>query len=498
MSIPVGSPPKRSSRTIWFVVLGIFLLIAGAVGLLAYRAAARYYEPQAFPIGEFRVDEEHAANVLLSLIQEDTTNPPLQPEAFALSRERIVNLLEREYAQPLGLEVKRKDPVYTATLRAAGSTRDAVLLVASADQPPLNPEGWHCDPKGERHADELCGAGARRGKAQVVSYFEAVAALKKTGIALPFHVVIVVLFDSQGQSESALKDLTSPSGLLADRKIRVVVDGTSRLPQDFDVRSLPVTVSEKRGLWLRLFGEGDQGEAALAQEQYASERLISGLSRLAQWNKGGQRLLPTVLEFSQRMGDVVGLPRSIVYKNPSLFKTFLLRQLSRSRSSAAMLESSISTLAISAASDPGSVPTLAEAKVEVRLLPDEDPNAFLGELRRTLSDDQIGVEVLRMDPPAVEGSYAAPFFRAIEGAARQVFPQKVVVPTISPSNTPASVFAYVGTPVLRLPAPSADNAIEEITTTVELRDSIELLFQTLYGAALLEEDPFDDLVARRY
>jgi acetylornithine deacetylase/succinyl-diaminopimelate desuccinylase-like protein len=198
------------------------------------------------------------------------------------------------------------------------------------------------------------------------------------------------------------------------------------------------------------------------------------------------------------MGDIVGLPKSIIYKNPSLFRTFLLGQLSQSSASAAMLQSSITTLALAAASDTNEAPALAEAKIEVRLLPDEDPNAFLGDLRLTLSQDRIGVEVLQMDPPAVESSFGAPFFRALESAARQVFPQKVVAPTIYPSNTPASAFAFTGTPVLRLPAPSADNAVEELTTTVELRDSIELVFQTLYGAALLEEDPFDDLVAKRY
>jgi acetylornithine deacetylase/succinyl-diaminopimelate desuccinylase-like protein len=250
-------------------------------------------------------------------------------------------------------------------------------------------------------------------------------------------------------------------------------------------------------MWLRLFGTGPQGSGALSQERYASERLISGLQQLQQWDKGGKRALPVVSELSRRTGDAVGLPRSIIYKNPGTLQFLLLRQLSRFTTTSAMLQSSISVSSVAAAADAGTVPTLAEARVEVRLLPDEDPNAFLGDLRVVLSKEGIDVEVLQMDPPAVEASFQSPFFQAIEGAARQVFPEKVVAPIIFAGDTPASAFAYAGLPVLRLPAPSEDSASEETTTTVELRDATELLFQTLYGASYLE-DPFNNLIARRY
>jgi hypothetical protein len=156
MSVPIV-PAKKSRRPYWLAFFGLLLVLLGVVGVLAYGTLTPSYEPQAFPPGEFRFDEEHGANVLLSLMQEDTTNPPLQPEAFALSRERIINLLDREYSQPLGLEVRRKDPVYTASLRASGSTRDTILLVTSADLPEINTEAWRCEAKGERHADEICG-----------------------------------------------------------------------------------------------------------------------------------------------------------------------------------------------------------------------------------------------------------------------------------------------------------------------------------------------------
>jgi acetylornithine deacetylase/succinyl-diaminopimelate desuccinylase-like protein len=496
MSVTV-EPPKRRKRLYWLAFFGVLLALLGVIGVLAYGTLTPSYQPQAFPPGEFRFDEEHAARVLLSLLQEDTTNPPLRPEAFALSRERIINLLDREYSQPLGLEVRRRDPLYTAALKASGSTRDTIVLVTSADLPALNTEGWRCDPKGERHADELCGAGARYGKAGVVTTFEAVSALKKSGLALPFHVVVVVLFDSKHRQDSALKDLLV--GLLPDKKVRVILDATSRIPQDFPERLLPISVTEKRGLWLRLFAEGPQGESSIPNEQYAAERLLTGLHRLSQWNKGGQRFLPSTAELSQRLGDVAGLPWSILYKNPTLLRSLALRRLSKTAYTLSMLQASVMVEAFAAASDDNSAPTLAEAKVEIRLLPDADPNAFLGELRQILQLDNINVEVLRMDAPAVESAFASSFFRIMEGAARQVFPQRVAAPIISPSDTPASVFAYAGLPVLRLPPPSTGDAVtEETVTTAQLRDTTEFLFQTMFGAALLDTDPFDDLVARRY
>jgi acetylornithine deacetylase/succinyl-diaminopimelate desuccinylase-like protein len=220
---------------------------------------------------------------------------------------------------------------------------------------------------------------------------------------------------------------------------------------------------------------------------------------LAAWDKGGARLSPVLREFSRRAGDARGLPSAIVYKNPTLLGSLLLRMLAQDPSTRDQLRASAEITALSAATEPAAArPTLAEARAVLRLLPDEDPNAFLGELRRVLDLDRLSLEVTQMDPPAVETSYESPFFEAIESAARRVFPGKIVAPVIAPERSLASPFAFAGVPVLRLPLPAEQPGAQESLELSELRDAIELVFQTLYGVAAREGDPFQDLIAHRY
>lgn len=485
--------PRSPLRYLWFGAAGLLLTVLAAAGALAYQALRPVYDPPAIPAGEFRLDEERAAANLLALLQEDTTNPPLREDTLALARERILNRIEREYVQPLGLESKRKDPAYVATLRASGTTRDAVVLVSYLDLPPMSPEGWRCDLRGERRGETLCGAGALRGKAQVITYLEALAALKRSNTPLPFHVSLVILWDAQGAPDTAIKGLLSSGGLLSDLKLRAVIENS--IAGEYPDEILPVGVAERRGLWVRLYSEGSPLATA---PDGAVDHLVSGLGHLADWDKGGARLLPVVAELARRMGDASGLPGAIVYKNPSVLGPLLLRELDQTPATRAQLRASIETTALSAASDAaGGRPDLAEARAAVRLLPDEDPNAFLGELRRVLEQDRLELEVLSLDPPAVETAFGSTFFQAVEGAARHVTPGKIVAPVIAPERSVASPFAFAGVPVLRLPLPAPQRGPQEELSLSQLRDSIELVYQVLYAAAVIQGDPFVDLVARR-
>src|SRR5690606_19796692 len=134
------------------------------------------------------------------------------------------------------------------------------------------------------------------------------------------------------------KELLSTTGVLSDMKIRAVLDASGYSYQGFPPQIFPVAVAEKRGLWLRLFGEGPAGEAALPEPDYASSRLVSGLYRLHLWNKGGQRLLPVVEELCRRMGDSFAFPSSLLYKNPSLLSPILLYQLSKGPETRSLIE----------------------------------------------------------------------------------------------------------------------------------------------------------------
>jgi acetylornithine deacetylase/succinyl-diaminopimelate desuccinylase-like protein len=119
-----------------------------------------------------------------------------------------------------------------------------------------------------------------------------------------------------------------------------------------------------------------------------------------------------------------------------------------------MLRNSISPNMIEGGFRVNVIPGEAEATLDVRMLPGEDREALMAELRRVIDDP--AVEVVANDWVAFPAAPAMPldsaFFQALERAQQAVFPGKITLPTMSTGATDSAkvrakgVLAYgVGT-----------------------------------------------------
>jgi len=101
------------------------------------------------------------------------------------------------------------------------------------------------------------------------------------------------------------------------------------------------------------------------------------------------------------------------------------------------------------------IPERAEAGLDCRLLPDTDEDAFLAEVRRSLKDDPITVEVLDRSVPASISPFEGPFFAALRASLLKRVPGSVVVPLLLTGATDASLYACAGSrPMARAPLSS--------------------------------------------
>ena len=105
------------------------------------------------------------------------------------------------------------------------------------------------------------------------------------------------------------------------------------------------------------------------------------------------------------------------------------------------------------------VPPEAWAELDCRLLPDQDPEAFLRELGDVLGDE-IAVETILGFTPAVS-SIDTDLYRVLESVSTEYFPGAPVVPAVSTGFTDShflrdlAITAYGYTPTV---VPLADNA----------------------------------------
>jgi acetylornithine deacetylase/succinyl-diaminopimelate desuccinylase-like protein len=88
------------------------------------------------------------------------------------------------------------------------------------------------------------------------------------------------------------------------------------------------------------------------------------------------------------------------------------------------------------------VPGRAIARVDMRLLPDTDGDAFLAEVRQRLGDD-VDIEVLLTSPPLAPTSTTTAAYRQLERALATEAP---VVPFFSPGFTDSRLFRARGIP----------------------------------------------------
>jgi acetylornithine deacetylase/succinyl-diaminopimelate desuccinylase-like protein len=89
------------------------------------------------------------------------------------------------------------------------------------------------------------------------------------------------------------------------------------------------------------------------------------------------------------------------------------------------------------------VPPEASAQLDCRLLPDQDPVAFVETLRGIINDPAIDIERIMGFTPAVSPT-DTDLYRAITQVVKRRFPKAAVVPTVQTGFTDSHFFRDLG------------------------------------------------------
>jgi len=105
------------------------------------------------------------------------------------------------------------------------------------------------------------------------------------------------------------------------------------------------------------------------------------------------------------------------------------------------------------------IPSVAEATLDCRLLPGENAEEFLSEIRARINDPHVTVEQLspKADDPK-PSPVNTPLYRAIETAIRKQHPDATVTPIVVPFGTDGQKFRMRGVPAYGLMPMIVDTA----------------------------------------
>jgi len=390
---------------------------------------------------------DEAIRHLQALLRLETVNPPGNELVAA---EYLASVLRSEGADPLVFTSAPGRGNVVARLKGTGE-RAPLLLYSHTDVVPAEPQHWSHPPFAGEVADGFVwGRGAVDMKGAVTQQLLVVLLLKRAGILLKRDVIFAATADEEigGMDGYGMSWLAKrhPDLLRADFGISEV-GGYNR---EFNGRPVYlIQVAEKGTCWGKVRATGRHGHASLPHHDNAVVHLARALERLA------ARGLPHHLTnaangfldaASAAVGSELGTALQRL-KTPQGAAQMFEGELKHHELYSflfAMLHNTATPTGLAAGVKTNVIPSVAEATIDGRVLPDFDTETFLQELR-TVMGDSFEYEVILASPP-VETRHDTPFYALMAETLQRHDPRASVVPYLMSAATDAKYLAPLGVP----------------------------------------------------
>ena len=368
--------------------------------------------------------ESHAVDLLRQYVQIKSVNPPADTRAAA-------KLLAGEF-HAAGLEAKTYESdspgKVNLLVRLAGQDRSKkpLLLLNHMDVVPVDPARWNKQPFGAEIIDgALWGRGSLDMKSTGVAELTALIQMKKLGIVPPRDILFLSTCDEESDG------LHGAGWMIANHwqelNPEFVLDEGGIGSGDLYSTSKTVfgiSVGDKQVLWLKMRAAGTSGHASQPIPENANDILMAAIQKAKEFK-------PT------------GKPNAVIEQMRSSIGTFAPNKFMN-----AVVKNTMSLTTLrSGVGDPPKVnviPSVAEATLDCRLLPGQNAEEFVSEIKARVNDSRITFEQLSHPADPGPSRTDTPLFQALVKAIHAQHPDAVVVPTIIPYGTDTQKFRLKG------------------------------------------------------
>jgi acetylornithine deacetylase/succinyl-diaminopimelate desuccinylase-like protein len=435
-----------------------------------------------------RALEQEAVSLLSRYIQIDTTNPPGNEIKAA---QFFKEIFDREGIEARIIESASGRGNIYASLRGSGAKK-AVMLLNHMDVVPADARLWKEAPFGGTVKDGyIWGRGALDMKGPAIAELITLLALKRNNVALRRDVIFLGTADEEAGGALGAGFLLERHPALFEN-VGVVLNegGGVRLGSDGKVQSYSVSVAEKTPLWLRLTATGAPGHGSTPGRDAAVNKLVIALGRLLAY----QTPIKVVPEVQKFFADTAGgEPENrrrqhqdlrTALKDPAFAADFT----SNPRNNASV-RNTIAVTGLKASDKVNVIPAQASADIDARLLPGEDPQAFIGEMRRAIGDENIKIEVL-LSFPAAASPVDPEAMKAIQELAKTHDNDAPVVAPLVRGFTDCHFFRAKGIsclgfmPLRNIPSEEGlVHGVNERISLESLRSGLRSLYELVYKLA---------------
>ncbi len=386
-----------------------------------------------------QVDEEVLEH-FRTMVRMDTTDPPGREIELT---EYLVSVLQAEGIEVDVYALEADRPNVVARLRGNGSKRP-LLLMAHQDTVNVDPDKWVFPPfSAERDGGWIYGRGTVDDKDNVAAALMTMLLLKRQNVELDRDVIFLAESGEEGATRIGIEYMVNEHFASIDAE-HCIAEGGSVVRQGGRVHYAGVQTGEKLPRAIELSSTGVAGHGSVPLQSNAIVALSRAITAAADWQPP-VRFSDTISTYFSRLAavsepDAAARYRALLSPGTPEFDRALAYLKANEPRNAAVLFSTISPTIVDGGYRVNVIPSDATATLDVRLLPQEEPEAFLAALRDVVNDASVSVNWAARDVrPGASSRLDTEAFRVIE-EVMQAHYDTTVIPTMS---TGATDMAYL-------------------------------------------------------
>jgi acetylornithine deacetylase/succinyl-diaminopimelate desuccinylase-like protein len=384
-----------------------------------------------------RVEEETMRH-FQALVRFDTSDPPGNEKPAA---DYLRQALEKEGipVQAFTLDPNRTNVV--ARLKGNGSKRP-LLVMAHTDVVNVDASKWTHPPfSAAREGGYIYGRGTLDDKDNVVASLMVMLMLKRLNVPLDRDVIFLAEAGEEGNTRVGIQFMVNQH--FPDIEAEYCLAETGGVTREGgQVKYATVQTLEKIPRAVELTARGIAGHGSVPLQSNPIVRLGAALGRLGDWHST-TRLNETTRAYFTKLADISSGAAAQRYRDvldPQKVATVDRYFHANEPAKAALLHATGSPTIVDAGYRLNVIPSEAKAQIDLRILPDDDPEVVLESIRKTVDDPSITVAFVPRDVrPGGTTRLDTEAFTTIEAAVRR----RYATATLPIMSTGATDMAYL-------------------------------------------------------
>jgi acetylornithine deacetylase/succinyl-diaminopimelate desuccinylase-like protein len=385
--------------------------------------------------------EQETLRHFQELVRFDTSDPPGNEAPAA---EYLKKVLEQEGIPVQVLSLENHRPNVVARLRGSGKKRP-LLIMGHTDVVNVDPKKWIHPPFGAvRDGGHVYGRGTVDDKDNVTAALMTMLVLKRSNVKLDRDVIFLAEAGEEGSTRVGIQFMTERHFPAIEAEY-CLAEGGGVSRGGGEVRYASVQTLEKIPRGVELTARGVAGHGSVPLRSNPIVHLAAAVARVAAWTPP-IRLNDTTRTYFKRLASIASPAdaaryAAIIGADPAAAAAADEHFLQHEPRHAAMIRTTVSPNVIQGGYRINVIPSEAKATLDVRTHPDDEPDRFLGELRKVVADPAIDVAWIPRDvrPGTRSAELDSEAFTAIEAAVTRHY-KTVTLPTMS---TGATDMAYL-------------------------------------------------------